>query len=136
ISIFTIIGKPLGNTLNNVRLINQKNYQESNLSGDFNILLIFGSFLSVISFILITLIYFGNLNFINILLLIIIVLFLLLNDYLIVSYRIKLDYKGIFFYNVLLSFGYLLGTFFYWFFNYWEVIYLMGLIFSFIFLFK
>lgn len=134
ISILTLISFPLGNVLNNIRLLKNEKYSKVGINADFNPLLIGSSFFSIIIFTAISLVFFEYQKTWNIILQVLIVLGLLLKDYWIVTYRIKLNFKGILFNNVFLSIGYLIGTGLYYIIGYWEVIYLLGLIMSLIYI--
>lgn len=128
ISIITVIGLPLGNVLNNIRLLNHKSYQEEGVVGDFNYLLIGSSFFSTLLIIFISVFFIDELKLFNITLLVLIVILMVSKEYLLVSYRITLNFKGILLNNLLLSIGYGLGTLVFFFLNYWEIIYLGGLL--------
>ncbi|RLJ90666.1 lipopolysaccharide biosynthesis protein [Planococcus citreus] len=128
ISVITVIGHPLGNVLNNIRLLKNDFYLQKGLVGDFNYLLIGSSIFSALLVILISIFYINDLNIFNIILLVLIVVLSVLKEYLLVSYRITLNFKGILLNNLLLSIGYGLGTIFFFSLNYWEIIYLCGLL--------
>jgi len=130
ISILTLISFPLGNVLNNIRLLKNNKCKESNSNADFAPILLGSSFYSIIFFITISLIFFENLSTWNIVLQVVIVLGLLIKDYWIVAYRINLNFKGILVNNILLALGYLVGLGLYYIIGYWEVIYLVGLVLS------
>ncbi|WP_135449623.1 hypothetical protein [Planococcus citreus] len=113
ISVITVIGHPLGNVLNNIRLLKNDFYLQKGLVGDFNYLLIGSSIFSALLVILISIFYINDLNIFNIILLVLIVVLSVLKEYLLVSYRITLNFKGILLNNLLLSIGYGLGTIFF-----------------------
>lgn len=130
VSLFTVIALPLGNVLNNLRLLRNDMYEKNCIKGDFNYLLIGSSLISSVVMIVASFIYIEKINFYNITLLVLIVIFSILKEYLIVSYRISLNFKGILFNNIFLSIGYIAGTLLFYLSNYWEFIYLIGLVFS------
>ena len=130
ISIYTVISFPVGNVLNNIRLLKNETYVDKNISGDFNYLLIGSSIASSLLMVIISIYFFDNMTFLNLFLLVTMILFSITREYLIVSYRISLDFKGIFKNNTLMGIGYILGTYFYYLTEYWELIYLVGLLFS------
>lgn len=136
ISIFTIISFPLGNVLNNVRLLMEREYKKRNIIGDFNILLLVSTLISLIAITATTLIIDKKITIMNFILLIMITILSLLKEYYIVSFRLNLNYKGIFTNNILLSIGYLVGTYIFYISGYWQAIFLMGLIFSTFYIFK
>src|SRR5699024_10949378 len=57
-------------------------------------------------------------------------------EYYVVSFRLKLNFKNILYNNVFLAIGYIIGTIIYILIGYWEVIYLLGFIFSIVFIIK
>lgn len=136
ISLFTIVSFPLGNVLNNLRLLMNKTYIERNLRGDFNFILIVVSFLSI-PFITISTIYVNPItNYLNLFFLIIITILAIWKEYLIVSFRIRLNYKGILLNNMYMCLGYIAGTVIFSFVGYWQAIYILGLLFSLIYIFN
>lgn len=134
ISLLTLSSFPLGNALNNIRLLKNEKYKKSEVNADFPPILLGSSFFSIVLFITISLILLENLSTWNIVLQVLIVLGLLIKDYWIVAYRINLNFKGILFNNIFLGLGYLVGSVLYYIFGYWEIIYLLGLIFSLIYI--
>lgn len=130
ISLYTVVSFPLGNVLNNVRLLMNESYLKKKEVGDFNNFLAGSSFIGVIIINILSLYIDPNITKTDIILLSIITVLSLLKEYLIVGFRLILNYKGILLNNFYLSFGYLLGTFFFYLFGYWQLIYLFGLILS------
>jgi len=130
ISILTVISFPAGNVLNNIRLLRNDIYSKEGLQGDFNYLLVGASFISSVMMVIFSFIFIESLNYINLLLLVLIVIFSIFKEYLIVSYRISLNFKGILLNNVLLSLGYMIGTLIFHITGFWEFIYLVGLLIS------
>ncbi|WP_088052519.1 polysaccharide biosynthesis protein [Virgibacillus dakarensis] len=123
----------LGSVLNNSRLIYNSTYEELNFKGDYNILLL--SFLLIN--ILITPIgvwYFEKeFNLINIVLMLFISIFMFVRGYAIVEFRIKLNYKYILLDSVYVMVGYGVGYVLFIISDYWQLIYLCGFVFSFLF---
>lgn len=130
ITLFTIVGFPIGNSLNNIKLLEAKN-TTINKENDFGQILILGAIFS--SFLLVII----NLFFIkfNLVLILIITILLLLMEFLTVEYRIKLNFKGIFFTNVFLVIGYLVGLYLFRLDTHWEYIYILGYLFAVVFIF-
>lgn len=112
----------IGGSLNNIRLINNK----TNFSSYMLILLI--SILCSYPFIYIFLINLSNET--SIFFLLILYTLMTIKTYAMVYYRISLSYKSIFFQNLFLSIGYLIGFLIYKIFSNWIVIYLSGEIIS------
>ena len=123
VSLFTVLSFPFGNVLNNIRLLYNQNYEQENLLGDFNILLVRNIIISCIMVILGTIYFEGTFNFLSIGLMILISGINLLREYLIVSFRLILNYKGILINNLLLGWGYILGTFIFYYTSNWQIIY-------------
>ncbi|MGB2991122.1 MAG: hypothetical protein WBB47_00685 [Paenisporosarcina sp.] len=136
ISLFTVLSFPFGNVLNNIRLLVDKEYSEKQILGDFNILLISSIVLSTIMMIIGTIYYEGKFSFISISLIILISCLNLLREYLGVSFRLQLNYKKIVINNVILTIGYILGTFLFSLMGYWEFIFIFGYGFSVLYIIK
>lgn len=136
ISIFTVISFPLGNVLNNVRLLRNEKYKQEELIGDYNYILMGSSIFSALMMIIISIVFIERLELYNLILLVLIVLISLTREYLVVSYRIELNFKRIFINNIILSIGYIIGVFLFSITEIWEFIYLTGYLFSMIYLVK
>lgn len=136
ISLFTVLSFPFGNVLNNIRLLVDKEYSEKQILGDFNILLISSIVLSTIMMIIGTIYYEGKFSFISISLINLISCLNLLREYLGVSFRLQLNYKKIVINNVILTIGYILGTFLFSLMGYWEFIFIFGYGFSVLYIIK
>lgn len=130
ISILTLISFPIGNVLNNIRLLKSEKYLSADISADFPPILVGSSFISILVFVTSSILIIEEFNFLNGLFQTLVVMGLLLKDYWVVAYRIELNFKGILYNNMLLSAGYLVGSVLYILVGYWELIYLLGLIFS------
>lgn len=136
ISLTTLLGHPLGNVLNNIRLLVNEDYQRNRLSGDFNILLVNSIIINSILVIIGTIYYEGHPSFINIILIWGISCLNLVREYLIVSFRLSLNYKAILVNNIILSIGYLFGLLLFYIFGYWQFIYIAGSFFSLLYIIK
>lgn len=128
ISILTLISFPIGNVLNNIRLLKNDKYKKSYNDADFSPILLGSSFFSIFLFITVTFLFFENVQVFNLLFQVIIVLGLLVKDYWIVTYRINLNFRGILLNNIFLGLGYFIGSGLYYLIGYWEIIYLAGLV--------
>lgn len=112
--------------LNSTRLLMDGEYKEKKLSGDFNLFLVFFSIINLF------VIFSGNAfyNDKNLLLDNILVCLLssiwMVKDYLIVQYRITLQYYQIFFNNILISSGFIVGLFCMTYFPHWQIIFIAG----------
>lgn len=131
ISLFTLISTPLGSVLNNLRLLKNKEFLNLQKVGDLNYI-----FSRSIIFIIIIFLYLywfiKEISIYNIIFIFIITLLYLSKEYFIVAYRIEINYKNILINNLILSIGYLVGTFSYSYLHIWELIYITGLLMSFI----
>ncbi|WP_326907834.1 hypothetical protein [Sedimentibacter sp. MB31-C6] len=136
VSLFNLVSHPYGNVLNNIRLLQNNDYEKNNFEGDFNILLIVGLFFNSIIMIIGTIYYEGGFSFVSILLSIAISALILIREYMIVTFRISLNYKAILLNNIFLVFGYLVGFLLFIIFGYWQLIYLSGYFVSLLFILK
>lgn len=134
ISGFTIFSFPFGNVLNNIRLLMNKTYIENSLKGDFNLILIVISVISIPLITIFTIFIYPSISIFEISLLIFITVLGLWKEYLIVSFRLKLNYKGILLNNIYMGLGFIVGTLVFSFVGYWQLIYIFGLIFSLIYI--
>jgi len=130
ISLFTLLSLPFGNVLNNIRLLENKQYELKKLSGDFNVILVgctvISSFLTLVG----SLYYSENTSFYNALIIMVISALNLVREYLVVSFRINLNYKAILLNNVILGIGYLVGLLLFIITGYWHWIFIVGSILS------
>ncbi len=136
ISLITLAAQPLSVSLGSSRLLLNQKYLDSNVSGDFNILLIIYSFINIIILSVGTYLYEGNFNIVNITLIILISLAHLIRKYLLVSFRLEINYKKILYSNIILIIGYLIGFLLFLFLDIWQLIYLVGEFFSLIYVIK
>lgn len=136
ISLATLFSIPFGNVINNVRLLLDKKYKDDNLEGDFNVILLASIFINII-IMLCGLIYYKSINSgLDTFLFFLYATLSLLREYLIVTFRLVLNYKGIFINNIILGIGYLLGFLLFKLFGYWQLIYIAGAILSLIYIIR
>ena len=133
--IINTIGISLGNSLNNTRLILGTEYNKKNYTGDFNLILLFANIVGSISILLIGCILF-SLSPIIILLIIILVILIISRSYMVVYFRIKLDFKRLLYNSIFMSIGYLVGAFLGYVLHFWPLAFIIGEIFSIIYLLK
>lgn len=126
ISLFTLLSFPFGNVLNNIRLLLDKEYEQKEITGDFNALLAGSVIVSAFVTIVGTVYYEGSFSFISIIFMVIISSLNLLREYLIVTFRIKLNYKAILVNNIILGIGYSIGTILFYLTGYWYLVYIIG----------
>lgn len=136
ISFSTLISVPIGNVLNNIKLLTYNQYTDKNISGDFNILLLSGSIINVIAIIIGTIYYERTLSVVSVSLMILLSCLTLLREYLIVGYRIELNYKAILINNLILGLGYALGLVIFYLSGYWQFIYIAGTFLSLLYVLK
>lgn len=98
-----------GSVLNNVRLLQQKEYEKMSICGDFNIFLCIYAILSAVLVPIMWYYYTKTYNVIDILLMILVVWLYLYHDYVFAEYRLKLQYNKILVNNLLMTVGYLTG---------------------------
>jgi O-antigen/teichoic acid export membrane protein len=127
-----IIMTTSGTSLNNTRLLMETEYQKKGVIGDFNLLLICITALSVliipVSYILLD----SKVFVIQILILAVLVAFGIANEYLVVQYRLQLNYTRILLYSTYLSLGYILGLLLFKITKEWLLVLLLGYVVSFI----
>lgn len=126
ISLFTLLSLPFGNVLNNIRLLSDNEYKQKDITGDFNALLAGSIIISSFMMILGTVYYQGAFSLVSIILMVTISCLNLLREYLLVSFRLKLNYKGILINNIILGIGYLTGTLVFYLTGYWQLIFIFG----------
>jgi len=130
VSLFTLVSHPFGNSLNNVRLLRNDEYEDRNIQGDFNLLLLSSLVISSVIMIFGTIYYEREVSLLSLLLIIIISGLNLIRGYLIVAFRITLRYKAILINNVFLIIGYMLGFVLFLITNQWQLIYIVGYLLS------
>lgn len=123
----------LGNTLNNIRLLQNQSYESIDEQGDFNIILLLISALGAISIIIIMLA-FKHIGLVDLILLTLTVIFGILKSYCLVGYRLKLKFKLNLYCNLVIGFGYTIGLLLFHLTKVWVLIFLIGEIFGCIFL--
>ena len=136
ISLSTVFSQSFGSALNNSRLINDKLYKNQKIIGDYNFLLSVSNLINVIIIIIVSMILIDNISFFDIITLVVISTFSLIRNYLIVEFRIKLNYKKILIENIIMTLGYLIGLLMFYLFGLWHFIYITGYLFSFLYLVK
>lgn len=136
ISLITVSVQSFSVSLSNSRLLLDEQYKAEGLSGDFNILMIVYSVMNIFIVVIGTFLYEGKFTLINISLIIIFSVIQLIRRYLLVAYRLEINYKGILYSNIILIIGYLFGMLLFFIFEGWQLIYILGEIFSLIYVLK
>lgn len=127
------ISAAFGNTLNNTRLLLQRNYEQKGIQGDFNILFLIVAFLVATSTFFIALLLF-SLPIVDSIWLVVIAVLICARSYYAVSFRIVINYFEIFILSLVLSVGYLLGLYISKVVNSWQFCFLTGETFAFVYL--
>ena len=112
--------------LNNVRLLQQKKYDEQNLCGDFNIFFLIYVVIAVIVVPVIWYFFTGKLNVVDILLMEIIAVLYIYHDYVFAEYRLKLQYNKILINNILMTIGYIAGWFLLSIIGRWQIVFIVA----------
>ncbi len=136
LSLLNVIPATLGNVLNNIRLLYNDSYKESECEGDFNIILLFMAAMNIIIVGIASFYYDHSITWADLLLTILVSVFWLAKEYFIVSFLIEINYAAILLNNLLQVVGYIVGYLIYCFTGYWQIIYIMGYIVSLIYIFK
>lgn len=135
LSVLNVIPATIGVSLNNIRLVYEERYKEKNINGDFQILLTICETINIFLIIIISWYYLGNFDIINILLIVVMGILWLGREYHIVAFRINLNYKAILLNNLYLVIGYVIGYIIFRFAGYWQYIYIIGMLISYIYIY-
>lgn len=136
VALMNIFSHTFGNVLNNIRLIFDHKYKELDYEGDFNILVVVSSLITMVIMFFGTWYYEGGFEFVSISLVVITSVFRLMNDYYSVSFRLVLNYKAILLNNIMMVIGYGIGTYLFIVIGYWQLIYFCGSLLSLIYVFN
>ncbi len=135
ISIVYIIPQTLGNSLNNARLIHRTQYDQYDKSYcDYQILFGITNFLNLISCIVSYFIICKQITAFDVIFFAIFGVMWGASEYLTVTFRLDLDYISFLINNICLSVGYLVGLLLFIWSGYWQLIYIIGLLFSLVFI--
>ena len=134
IALVSLVGVTFGNVLNNSRLISQKWYDKQGVIGDYNVMLLCFVCLNLI--VMTYYMSFGNISGsgLELMMLIVLSVLMIVNGYISVEFRIKLNYLKFAKEGFCLGFGYVVGYVLYTYTGYWHLIYLVGVLFSFTYL--
>lgn len=126
ISLFTLCPAVFGNTLNNIRLISDKEYDDSGVQGDFNVAAVILGVAGIVITTIAGLVYIGEFSVFDLVGLCIVSLLYFIEGYYSVGFLLKLDYKRVLFCNLFKTAGFLVGTLLFWVTGYWYWIYILG----------
>ena len=132
LAVLNVVPSTIGNVLNNVRLLHEESYKKDNEQGDFQILLTIFQAINLLIMVTVSIYYLGTKDITGILLLIAVGILWLGREYHIVAFRLKLDYIAILVNNLCLVAGYGIGYIFFMKNGYWQIIYLLGYILSYL----
>lgn len=135
-AIVNIVAVLLGNSLNNIRLINNKDYVNEEIKGDFPFILLFASITNIIIIFVIAFILWDNQSFLERMLLVSISILSMLRAYLTVDYRLNLDYKKNLVHNVFYSIALLISTLVILITDIWQFVFFIAELFSLFYLLK
>ena len=128
-TIITITSVVLGNTLNNIRLINMNLYKSNHYYWKFVSILLISILIESIALIIVFL-YFFNLNTIDIIFLILLNILMCLRIYLNVFFRMTLKYNQILYIALIQFLGLLIGLFLYYLIQNWIVCFITSELFA------
>lgn len=123
------VSATLGNVLNNIRLIWNSKYEEDNIAGDFNIILLVLNATNIVVVLGFTIQYEGFSNIGSIVLTCVLAVTILLCEYLQVGFRLIINYKSILLGNIIKCLGYGVGYFIFRRIQCWQIVYLCGQVF-------
>lgn len=124
----------IGSTLNNIRLIHENDYEKKKISGDFNLILMVLSGVSLIaSFILFPI--FFDMSYLQAFFVGVLIALMAMRNYWAVAYRIIINYRHIFLADACLVMGYLVGCVVFLFSHNWLFPLILGEIFCLIYIY-
>lgn len=129
-SVWIMISNSLGNVLNNVRLLWNGEYEEGEIKGDFNILLIQWGVINAVIIGAVIVFYCDGFNLVHVGLGIVVSLLVIAKAYLEVGFRLILNYKSIVINNIMQSMGFFIGAYITAATGVWESIFILGYLFS------
>lgn len=135
LAMLNVVPATMGNSLNNIRLVYEERYKENKTKGDFQLVLVICETVNILLIFIISWYYLGKFDVINILLIIITGILWLGREYHIVAFRISLNYKAILLNNLYLTLGYGLGYIVFRITNYWQFIYILGMLISYVYIY-
>jgi O-antigen/teichoic acid export membrane protein len=131
--IINTVALTIGGALDNIRLINNQDYVEQNVQGDFRVILEYASFFGIIIITLLTLLLSKYGNLFDLIYIVIITLLTILRSYIIVEYRIRMNFVLVFWYNITVCMGYIIGAMISFWIGIWQIAFICGELFALIF---
>lgn len=126
ISLFTLFPAVFGNTLNNVRIIEDIRYSQAGVSGDFNVLALILAFSSMLLTGFVGLVYIDQFSIADFVGLCVTACLFFIVNYYSVGFLIHVDYKKVLYCNLIRSVGHVLGLLLFFLIGYWYWIYIIG----------
>lgn len=136
LALLNVVPATIGNVLNNIRLIYGNS--EENLRGrkaDYQVLLLLMALANLIVVAVVSYLYERELSAVSLILTLIVSELWLLREYYIVAFRIKINYTNIVISNLFLVVGYLIGFGAFFVLHRWQIIYILGYLFSLLYIF-
>lgn len=134
-AMLNVIPATFGSMLNNIRILRDSQYKESNIEGDFNVLLVILSIINVVLVIFLSCFYDKEISLIEMILTIITSLLWLSKEYFVVAFRINIDYLSIAINNLIQASGYIIGYILFLLNGHWQYIYIIGYFSSLVYIF-
>lgn len=124
ISLINMIPSGAGGALNNVRLLSDMDYTDNGITGDFNLISLIMSALSTLLTVVAAAGYISD--WVTILEMAALAILVFINQYYIVGFLIKLEYKKVLFTRLLMVLGYIVGYQLFKLYAKWTYIYILG----------
>ncbi len=126
LSFISVLPSAMGNTLNNIRLLQNEQYTKRKLVGDFNILVGASCLLNLFFLFIFVYIYFETFSIVDFLLVFLQAALVIIYEYFSVSFRLNLDYVSVLKCSIVLTFGYGLGYIAFILTGFWQLVYIFG----------
>lgn len=126
VSAMSLVSIPFGNPINNVRILYNDRYEENDLQGDFNPIIFVNTILGLVCLLIIFQINKYDVSAFEMFLIFITVFMMILREYTVAIFRVRLFYAGILINNIILTLGYLAGFGLFFLTECWPFIYLIG----------
>lgn len=133
IGISNVIGVVLGNSLNNIKLLNDDKYNDKGIHGDFKYLLKKSIIIAIVSMAIIVLIFNKQIEIFDSIILVFVTIFVIYRSYFNAYYRIKFQYSVILIQMIITGIGYLIGLIIFQIIRCWPIVFLTGEILCYIF---
>lgn len=117
-------------TISKTRLLQNEKYKKNNVIGDFNFLVFIFFIVNTIVIMGSQIFYTKEFNIVEISLSIFLMLLFTYHDYIMVEYNVNLEYNKILINNVILSVGYILGYLVFYYFRFWQIVFIVPYVFT------